>query len=233
MIDLHGNSKKKERAPDGTKDENVFDIQQGVAIGLFIKRVRGKAKPAIVRHADLWGVRIIVEGKILDGRNRYRACCKAGIEPTFRDFGRDKDGDPRAFVIGMNVHRRHLTESERAVIVIRSAIRGQVESTADARMKAGTAADPSTPESQGVGKTSEMLGRVAGVGAGLHLVTHLTRSAPATKVIATARDAGIWLDEWQQFEARDKRTEGLVFGYGAIESTRIAEAVRRLSKLMK
>ena len=75
--------------------------------------------------------------------------------------------------------------------------------------------------------------RVAGVGAGLHLVTHLTRSAPATKVIATARDAGIWLDEWQQFEARDKRTEGLVFGYGAIESTRIAEAVRRLSKLMK
>jgi predicted helicase len=37
VLDLHGNSKKKERAPDGSKDENVFDIQQGVAIGLFIK----------------------------------------------------------------------------------------------------------------------------------------------------------------------------------------------------
>ena len=37
LLDLHGNSKKKERAPDGGKDENVFDIQQGVAIGLFIK----------------------------------------------------------------------------------------------------------------------------------------------------------------------------------------------------
>jgi predicted helicase len=57
VLDLHGNSKKKERAPDGTKDENVFDIQQGVAIGLFIKRVHAKDKPAIVRHADLWGGR--------------------------------------------------------------------------------------------------------------------------------------------------------------------------------
>jgi hypothetical protein len=37
IMDLHGNSKKKETAPDGSKDENVFDIQQGVAIGLMLK----------------------------------------------------------------------------------------------------------------------------------------------------------------------------------------------------
>ncbi len=41
VLDLHGNSKKKERAPDGSKDENVFDIQQGVAIGIFVKRKWG------------------------------------------------------------------------------------------------------------------------------------------------------------------------------------------------
>ena len=40
VLDLHGNSKKKERAPDGGDDENVFDIQQGVAIGLFVKPVK-------------------------------------------------------------------------------------------------------------------------------------------------------------------------------------------------
>lgn len=54
LLDLHGNSKKKERAPDGGKDENVFDIEQGVAISLFVKR------PGIERgvwHADLWGGR--------------------------------------------------------------------------------------------------------------------------------------------------------------------------------
>ena len=40
VLDLHGNSNKKERAPDGGADENVFDIQQGVAICLMVKRPR-------------------------------------------------------------------------------------------------------------------------------------------------------------------------------------------------
>ncbi len=57
VLDLHGNSKKKERAPDGSKDENVFDIQQGVAIGIFVKRAGAKKEVATVRHAHLWGVR--------------------------------------------------------------------------------------------------------------------------------------------------------------------------------
>jgi predicted helicase len=57
VLDLHGNSKKKERSPDGSKDENVFDIQQGVAIGIFVKRSGAKKKVAAVRHAHLWGAR--------------------------------------------------------------------------------------------------------------------------------------------------------------------------------
>ncbi len=57
LLDLHGNSKKKERTPDGGKDENVFDIQQGVAIGLFVKKGDGTGDSAQVFHADLWGER--------------------------------------------------------------------------------------------------------------------------------------------------------------------------------
>ncbi|MDE0291693.1 MAG: N-6 DNA methylase [Candidatus Dadabacteria bacterium] len=57
LLDLHGNKKKKEKAPDGSKDENVFAIQQGVAIGLFIKRANADDTPARVFHADLWGRR--------------------------------------------------------------------------------------------------------------------------------------------------------------------------------
>ena len=56
LLDLHGNAKKKERAPDGGVDENVFDIQQGVSIAIFVKEP-GKRGPATVRHADLWGQR--------------------------------------------------------------------------------------------------------------------------------------------------------------------------------
>lgn len=54
FIDLHGNRKKKERAPDGSKDDNVFDIEQGVAISLLVKRA-GLAKG--VWRADWWGAR--------------------------------------------------------------------------------------------------------------------------------------------------------------------------------
>lgn len=56
ILDLHGNSKKKEKAPDGSKDENVFDIQQGVCINVFVKRKNDK-QPCKVYHADLYGTR--------------------------------------------------------------------------------------------------------------------------------------------------------------------------------
>jgi len=59
ILDLHGNAKKKERAPDGSKDENVFDIMQGVSIGIFVRKksnAKGKRK-AQVHHAELWGAR--------------------------------------------------------------------------------------------------------------------------------------------------------------------------------
>ncbi len=63
ILDLHGNSKKKEHSPDGTKDENVFDIQQGVAIGVFVKRQGkfGASQTTIVHHAHMWGLREVSE----------------------------------------------------------------------------------------------------------------------------------------------------------------------------
>ena len=57
VLDLHGNSKKKETAPGGGRDENVFDIQQGVALGIFVKRLGAGEAPAKVHHADLYGLR--------------------------------------------------------------------------------------------------------------------------------------------------------------------------------
>ena len=66
VLDLHGNAKKKEAAPDGSKDENVFDIEQGVAISLFVKRLgleRG------VWRGDLWGKRL----------EKYRAAAEGDL----------------------------------------------------------------------------------------------------------------------------------------------------------
>jgi len=57
ILDLHGNSKKKETAIDGSKDENVFDITQGVSINIFIKTKLKNQKLAEVYHYDLYGRR--------------------------------------------------------------------------------------------------------------------------------------------------------------------------------
>lgn len=55
ILNLHGNSLKKEKCPDGSKDENVFDIQQGTAIAIFIKNK--KYTDHKVYYADLYGDR--------------------------------------------------------------------------------------------------------------------------------------------------------------------------------
>jgi predicted helicase len=56
VIDLHGNTRKKEVSPDGSPDQNVFDIMQGVSINIFVKT--GKSpKIAQLFHADLYGKR--------------------------------------------------------------------------------------------------------------------------------------------------------------------------------
>lgn len=56
IVDLHGSSKRHEVAPDGGKDENVFDIQQGVSINIFVKKSRSSAL-ASIHHLDLYGLR--------------------------------------------------------------------------------------------------------------------------------------------------------------------------------
>jgi predicted helicase len=56
VFNLHGSTKKRQRPSDGGKDENVFDIQQGVAITIFVRRPEHDGQAA-VRYADLWGTR--------------------------------------------------------------------------------------------------------------------------------------------------------------------------------
>lgn len=61
LLNLHGNIKRGDTAPDGLPDDNVFEIQQGVAIGLFVRRP-AQAGPARVCYADLWGPRATPDG---------------------------------------------------------------------------------------------------------------------------------------------------------------------------
>src|SRR5699024_5433907 len=69
ILDLHGNSKKKEKTPSGGKDENVFDILPGVSINILIKKNESNKKIADVFHTDFWGLR----------NNKYNKLQKSSI----------------------------------------------------------------------------------------------------------------------------------------------------------
>lgn len=81
-------------------------------------------KEPIILHQD---------GRILDGRNRYRACEAAGIEPLVETW--DGKGDALAHVLSLNLYRRHLTESQRSMVAAR--VKGIYEEAARRRMAAG------------------------------------------------------------------------------------------------
>jgi len=72
-----------------------------------------------IRENGLLEPIVIYNEKILDGRNRYRACMELGIAPRFEYL--DEKTDPMQYVISKNLHRRHLNESQLGIIAVRLA----------------------------------------------------------------------------------------------------------------
>lgn len=84
---------------------NIFPLMTGAEYETF--------KADIAEHGLREPIWLHPDGSIIDGRNRYRACTELGIEPDFEIWnGR---GSLAAFVVSLNLHRRHLTESQRAM----------------------------------------------------------------------------------------------------------------------
>ena len=96
---------------------------------------------ADIREHGLHEPIVVFEDKILDGRNRYRACDAAGVEPTFTVYSGD---DPVSYVVSLNLRRRHLSESQRAMVAAKLAT-----------LKDGQRAD--LVEGLPIGRASEML----------------------------------------------------------------------------
>lgn len=87
---------------------------------------------------------LTADGALLDGRNRVRACDLAGVQPIFRTYHGD---DPVAFVMALNMERRHLTVGQRAMLA--NEILPMYEAEADQRKKAGVKGNPSADLHEG------------------------------------------------------------------------------------
>jgi N6-adenosine-specific RNA methylase IME4 len=104
-------------ASDGRKEGGTMKFH---ALANIFPLMEGEEFAGLVADIKEHGLRdpiITLDDRILDGRNRYRACQAASIEPRFRALDEESDGDhPLAFVISHNLKRRHLKDGQRAMI---------------------------------------------------------------------------------------------------------------------
>jgi len=87
---------------------DMFTLIEGEDFAALVKDIRSNGLQESIK---------VMEGAILDGRNRFRACEEAGVEPYYQNVSPQ---DPAAYVMSANLHRRHLTPGQRAMVGARA-----------------------------------------------------------------------------------------------------------------
>ena len=168
---------------------------------------------------------------LIDGRNRYRACMKAGVTPSVDRNQMDPD-KIAAWILSHNLHRRHLTTSQRAAIAVD--LEPALAELAAQRMRAGVKADPVPNSEQGeVGRAVEQAASMVGVGkSSVQDAKYVAQQDPDTfeRIRAGAVTASRAARELRQGEVKRRRPLENDIRNLATALTKITGQLERLAK---
>lgn len=132
----------------------VFPLMDGIDLRALVDDVSA--------HGLLEPI-VLLDGQVLDGRNRLRACELAGVEPRFVEWDADGGVSPQEWVVSHNLHRRHLTTGQRAALALD--LLPRLEDEARERQKGGQGGVLLPPQSEEAkGEAAEKAAALVGVG---------------------------------------------------------------------
>ena len=145
-----------------------------------------------IRQNGLLNPIVLLDGQVLDGRNRFNACQIAGVKPRFVEWG--GDGSPLALVIALNFMRRHLTASQRAVVAFELLPMLEAEAKDRQRLSPGRGRKVANKLATSSGKASQFAARIAKTNSAyVENVKSINRKAP--EVIPEIRSGHMTLNE--------------------------------------
>lgn len=169
---------------------------------------------------------VMIKGSILDGRNRWKACALAKVKPRTEEYRGDS---PTAFVISLNVKRRHLNSSQCALVG--SEALPLFEAEAKERMRKGGGSGPSGR--QKVATPSRAAAQAAAaVGTNRQYVTDMTKIKQSSPhLVARVRDGELTVPDAKLIAGRTKEEQGaLLEKLDSGEARSAKEALRQLSR---
>jgi hypothetical protein len=179
---------------------DIFPLMKGKEFEELVAdiKARGLTEPIVT-----------YKGKVLDGRNRDRACAAAGVKPRYLPFN-GTDDDARAFVISANIRRRHLTASQKRALIKK--VLKQSPETSDRQIAKTVGASPTTVakvRGESTVQTGQLKTRTGADGKKRKLPDKKTRKKPESNPYCPGSPS--WL-AWRDARGRprDSRTRDLV-----------------------
>lgn len=163
---------------------NIFPLMQGADFDAL--------KADIAEHGQREPIWVDDDGSILDGRNRHRACVELGLNPTIAKW--NGNGSLVAFVVSLNLHRRHLTESQRAMVAAKLANMSEGRPDKTASIEAVSQADAA--DLLNVSRSAVQRARVVYTNGDPTLVDVVDRGEVAVSAAAQVATLPV---EWQRY----------------------------------